>query len=524
MKSLKQLRTDSTKITHNKLDTLVGTGLLEETNMTLIRRALDRNNLKQTPAEHNALVDLVERMIPTQEAVILGENSPPISSNLDITQIPPLLILHRRAIRVFPGGEKVALYWADRINKYISVPFQSIGIQESTDKKNFTKADWDKLTPAGKARLRPALTDDELKSFEPGGPPKEDREDDERKDMRPDIKAPSGTPITARALPTWSVAASPASAAPAKPTKPVVPPVKPPSAPTEKPTLHDDLKNKVARARALDKARKESEDEEDRQAHLKRNPAQDFAHFHKALSSSTRGPISHLAATAAATIGSTIGKSIYKARTGRLYEGKKIQVYRKKLQEEPEVLPPPVKVPSPKTPAAGEGDPTTNIHRTSIVNNYASPNGPGPVDTSGEYLPHSHARTAFNGTYVQGNKPVAEPVEPGPYDRGALAVQNVVLSRRANRTIADQPDQDRTPARKMDEGVYTILKEMVKKNIETQDVQIGEEFVPVTLGQAKRILSLYEGINKANQSVMKKMLNENSNSFYKILEFAVRKL
>jgi len=40
--------------------------------------------------------------------------------------------MRRRAIRIFPDGQKVALYWADKINKFITVPFESIGISEET--------------------------------------------------------------------------------------------------------------------------------------------------------------------------------------------------------------------------------------------------------------------------------------------------------------------------------------------------------------------------------------------------------
>jgi hypothetical protein len=41
--------------------------------------------------------------------------------------IPAVLILKRKAIRVYPDNQKVALYYAQAIDKYISVPFGTFG-------------------------------------------------------------------------------------------------------------------------------------------------------------------------------------------------------------------------------------------------------------------------------------------------------------------------------------------------------------------------------------------------------------
>jgi hypothetical protein len=40
---------------------------------------------------------------------------------------PAMLLLKRKAVRVFPNGERVALYYAPNINKYISIPYDSKG-------------------------------------------------------------------------------------------------------------------------------------------------------------------------------------------------------------------------------------------------------------------------------------------------------------------------------------------------------------------------------------------------------------
>jgi hypothetical protein len=39
--------------------------------------------------------------------------------------IPAVLVMRRTAIRMFPGGQKIALYKVDKINKYVTVPYDN---------------------------------------------------------------------------------------------------------------------------------------------------------------------------------------------------------------------------------------------------------------------------------------------------------------------------------------------------------------------------------------------------------------
>lgn len=36
---------------------------------------------------------------------------------------PAVLVMRRTAIRMFPNGQKIALYKVDKINKYVTVPY-----------------------------------------------------------------------------------------------------------------------------------------------------------------------------------------------------------------------------------------------------------------------------------------------------------------------------------------------------------------------------------------------------------------
>lgn len=39
---------------------------------------------------------------------------------------PAVLIMRRKSIRQFPNGQRVALYYVDKINKYVTVPYEAM--------------------------------------------------------------------------------------------------------------------------------------------------------------------------------------------------------------------------------------------------------------------------------------------------------------------------------------------------------------------------------------------------------------
>lgn len=132
MVSFKELREN----TEDKLDVLVESGLFEGNRLSLLRRALDEDNTKMSIVERKALLESFHRLL---DYVAKNDNPDILSEdfkktkNIDINEMPALLILKRRAIRVFPDGQKVALYWADRINRYVTVPFEGVGLNEETN-------------------------------------------------------------------------------------------------------------------------------------------------------------------------------------------------------------------------------------------------------------------------------------------------------------------------------------------------------------------------------------------------------
>ena len=225
MKSINDIRAHLTELSETtddaemrKLSSLVRSGLFDAKKLTLLKRALNKDNLKMTKAERDTLLELLDKLlnvVTTNQGVfqkvkqsvsedlvledyefsmarsqlktiirdaealldqIQGEGEMEswmqskitlasdyigaVADNvvsgeseikkikedyeeisleeakelvgIDVNQMPAMLILKRRAIRVFPDGQKVGLYYSDRLNKFVTIPFSSIGLSEDT--------------------------------------------------------------------------------------------------------------------------------------------------------------------------------------------------------------------------------------------------------------------------------------------------------------------------------------------------------------------------------------------------------
>lgn len=122
MKSLDDFRKESPLDLN--LSLLEESGKMTHYQTEVVKRVLTKENVQLSKTEKLALTELLEKVIEEKAAINVSE----LPVDKDINQLPTILVLHRRAIRVFPDKQKVALYWADKINRYISVPFSDIGI------------------------------------------------------------------------------------------------------------------------------------------------------------------------------------------------------------------------------------------------------------------------------------------------------------------------------------------------------------------------------------------------------------
>ena len=142
MKSLLEFKSivEEEKSDYSKFDTLVRAGLANKAQMQRIHKILDKmgeekptfNNADRMIIQNlfNKMVDLISnnkqiniqarRAVRedveelTEEPIVLQEDKDP----------PMVLVIKRKAIRMYPDGTRIALYFNERLNKYFSVPYR----------------------------------------------------------------------------------------------------------------------------------------------------------------------------------------------------------------------------------------------------------------------------------------------------------------------------------------------------------------------------------------------------------------
>lgn len=158
MKNIKQIREELETLKERdesedrKITTLVRAGLFDAKKLPMLKRALDKDNARITPAERKALLELLDKLMAQvlQNKAVYQKVRQSLQSKDDSIQeatskseliIPNLLILQRKSIRQFPDGI-VALYYARKLDKYVSIPFfepSTSIIPEETDQSNISK-------------------------------------------------------------------------------------------------------------------------------------------------------------------------------------------------------------------------------------------------------------------------------------------------------------------------------------------------------------------------------------------------
>jgi hypothetical protein len=156
MKSIKGLREQYDLITEKeeaevrKLSALVRAGLFDAKKLTSLKRALEKPVDKMTAQEKRMLLNLLDSLMsevlsnqPVYQKVkqnVMKENKDNFVSDRRFGRgypsqkdMPSVLLLKRKAIRVFPDGQKVGLYYAQAIDKYVTIPFSEIGINEEVE-------------------------------------------------------------------------------------------------------------------------------------------------------------------------------------------------------------------------------------------------------------------------------------------------------------------------------------------------------------------------------------------------------
>jgi hypothetical protein len=152
MKSIKNLREQYELIAEKedkeqrKLTTLVRAGLFDAKKLPMLKRALDKGADKMTSAEKKILIDLLDSLmnqVISSDPVYMKvkRNVQGMSEELiaeapsTISDVPSIVVLKRKAVRVYPGGQQVGLYYSQQLDKYVTIPFGETGITEETEMK-----------------------------------------------------------------------------------------------------------------------------------------------------------------------------------------------------------------------------------------------------------------------------------------------------------------------------------------------------------------------------------------------------
>jgi hypothetical protein len=143
MKSLIEFKSivEEEKQDYSKFDALVRAGLANKAQLARIHKILDKMS-EERPQFNNAdreiMRNLFNRMVDliSNNKQIFGKARQAVREELEearadnvgsafplVPEPPAVLVVKRKAVRLYPDGTRVALYWSDKLKKYFSVPY-----------------------------------------------------------------------------------------------------------------------------------------------------------------------------------------------------------------------------------------------------------------------------------------------------------------------------------------------------------------------------------------------------------------
>jgi hypothetical protein len=82
--------------------------------------------------------------------------------------------------------------------------------------------------------------------------------------------------------------------------------------------------------------------------------------------------------------------------------------------------------------------------------------------------------------------------------------------------------KDAQASKTVAENKIVDIRKMVNEGIETKDLLINGRSITLNTSMAKRILEVYDSVNTKNKKIVEGMLNEDLESFKKLLNFSIR--
>jgi hypothetical protein len=139
MKSLLDFKTitEEEKKDYSKFDALVRAGLANKAQMQRIHKILDKMGEEKpnfNPADRailqnlfNKMVDLIsnnKQIYTKARQAVREELEEATRMDSPLVPVPPIiLVIKRKAVRLYPDGTRIALYYNDKMKRYFSVPY-----------------------------------------------------------------------------------------------------------------------------------------------------------------------------------------------------------------------------------------------------------------------------------------------------------------------------------------------------------------------------------------------------------------
>lgn len=504
MKTLQQVL-EETKQTDDSLESLVDLGLLEESKMGLVQRALTKENI--TKIEKDSLVALTETLI---NEAISGDYLSKFDDRKEknAKDIPAIIILKRKAIRVFPDNQKVGLYYSQQLDRYVSIPYgggsRALGMELKESRRQISRQDILAL-PSGPIRNRArelANAQDQMDALVSLAPHQTTREILAGPNGKEVFKAYANTISDPRVRQGVKIAGA---------IHRVLNKFRSPPAPPAK-----ELPPKDARGRWISK----QTDTEGKPVNTKakRPPAATSESFNQKLRQIREQrqqkldevwpvvPLAMAAARAAAPVLGKVGSAAGKALGGAGRALKGAFARKPATTAATKTKPPRISAADKRAAAAAAA---ASAATSASQNDSSQRREPlskhfKPTDTS------VHQFTAGQRNLGQ--------LSSGAAQRVTVPVAAV----QANQSMFGGGSPYSRQRVQEQINNLEIIKELSQTPNSVERIQIGESQIDMTTKVAKKIIRVYESLNRTNKNKMERMLNENADSFRKAVNFSVR--
>lgn len=139
MKSLLEFKSivEEEKSDYSKFDALVRAGLANKAQLARIHKILDKMGEERpqfNSADREIMRNLFNRMVDlVSSKQIYGKARQVVREEVELDEArmdtplvpdpPVILVIKRKAVRLYPDGTRIALYWSDKIKRAFSIPY-----------------------------------------------------------------------------------------------------------------------------------------------------------------------------------------------------------------------------------------------------------------------------------------------------------------------------------------------------------------------------------------------------------------